>query len=69
MPLVKLSLLAILVGFFIATPALSAEQWVELFSGKDLAGWRPITQPEAFRVVDGAIRAPAAVMMSQELHA
>lgn len=36
-----------------------AEDWVSLFNGKDLTGWKPNTQPEAFTVVDGAIRAHA----------
>ncbi len=37
----------------------AGDGWVELFNGKDLAGWKPNTQPEAFAVVDGAIRTHA----------
>ncbi len=36
-----------------------ADGWQVLFNGKDLAGWKPNTQPEAFTVVDGAIRTHA----------
>jgi len=47
-----------LVLIALACPA-SAGDWIPLFNGKDLAGWEPNTQPEAFTVVDGAIRAHA----------
>ena len=32
------------------------EEWQALFNGRDLAGWRANFDPEAFTVVDGAIR-------------
>ena len=37
----------------------AADEWRELFNGKDLSGWRANTQPEAFTVVEGAVRAHA----------
>ena len=55
----KFSLPAALVALCLSTSAWAAEGWVELFNGRDLSGWRPNTQPEAFNVVDGAIRARA----------
>lgn len=55
----KLSLLATALALLVAMPTFAAEGWVELFNGRDLSGWRPNTQPEAFSVVDGAIRARA----------
>ncbi|MEM1061741.1 MAG: DUF1080 domain-containing protein [Planctomycetota bacterium] len=33
------------------------DDWVTLFDGETLAGWRPNSKPEAWSVVDGAIRA------------
>jgi hypothetical protein len=36
-----------------------AGEWQTIFNGKDLTGWKPNTQPEAFTVVDGAIRTHA----------
>lgn len=30
--------------------------WVSLFNGKDLKGWKPNIAPEAYSVVDGALR-------------
>ena len=44
----------------LASAALAlANDWQELFNGKDLTGWKPNAQPEAFTVVDGTIRAHA----------
>lgn len=37
----------------------SGSGWQPLFNGKDLTGWRANIMPEAFRVVDGAIRVHA----------
>ncbi|PQO34000.1 DUF1080 domain-containing protein [Blastopirellula marina] len=37
----------------------SAQEWRELFNGMDLSGWKANTDPAAFAVVDGAIRARA----------
>jgi len=39
--------------------ARAEEEWQTLFNGKDLTGWRANAMPEAFTVVDGAIRAHA----------
>lgn len=36
-----------------------AGDWVQLFNGRDLTGWRANVTPESFTVVDGAIRAKA----------
>jgi hypothetical protein len=55
---VKLILLFLAVTLCIFSTAV-AEEWIPLFNGKDLAGWKANTQPEAFTVVDGAIRAHA----------
>ena len=41
------------------TPAFAADEWQTLFNGKDLTGWRANVMPEAFTVVDGAIRVNA----------
>ena len=38
---------------------LSVRPWVDLFNGKDLAGWKANTDPDAFKVVDGVIRTQA----------
>jgi hypothetical protein len=31
--------------------------WVDLFNGKNLSGWKANLQPDSFKVVDGVIRA------------
>jgi hypothetical protein len=49
---------ALLVPFILSSSTFAGE-WLALFNGKDLTGWKPNTQPEAFTVVDGAIRAHA----------
>lgn len=36
-----------------------SEEWMTLFNGRDLTGWRANVMPESFTVVDGAIRAQA----------
>jgi hypothetical protein len=51
-------LLAHLLPLVLASTALAGD-WLTLFNGKDLNGWKPNTQPEAFAVIDGAIRARA----------
>jgi hypothetical protein len=33
-----------------------ADDWLQLFHGKDLTGWKANRLPESFQVVDGAIR-------------
>jgi hypothetical protein len=37
----------------------AAEGWLELFNGKDLAGWKANADPGAFTIVDGTIKAHA----------
>ena len=37
----------------------AADDWLTLFNGKDLNGWRANVLPESFSVVDGSIRANA----------
>ena len=41
------------------TTASSADGWVTIFNGRDLAGWRPNRTPEAFTVRDGILRVNA----------
>lgn len=55
----NLLLLRVIPLFLCAVSALAADDWMELFNGRDLTGWKPNTQPEAFTVVDGAIRTHA----------
>ncbi|MEI7733563.1 MAG: DUF1080 domain-containing protein, partial [Verrucomicrobiota bacterium] len=40
-------------------PVLAAEDWVSLFNGKDLSGWRANAYPDSWSVVNGTIRAHA----------
>src|SRR5438046_5878243 len=53
---------AILIGLmflsFIPTKV-SAAEWLNLFNGKDLSGWRANVLPGSFKVVDGVIRVQA----------
>ena len=44
---------------FPADPAPAAEGWLELFNGKDLAGWKANADPGAFTIVDGTLKAHA----------
>lgn len=55
------SLLPLLLGTAVLfpVPTSSADEWQSLFNGKDLTGWRANVMPEAFSVVDGAIRVNA----------
>lgn len=39
--------------------ARAGDDWIPLFNGQDLTGWKANTQPEAFTVVNGAIRTHA----------
>lgn len=51
---------AVLVGLVcgLASPLAGfAEEWQSLFDGRTLAGWEPTSNPESFRVEDGAIMA------------
>ncbi|MBN1515651.1 DUF1080 domain-containing protein [Candidatus Sumerlaeota bacterium] len=45
-------------------PEIDADQktgeWLELFNGKDLTGWKANRKPDSFRVEDGLLRAQAA---------
>jgi hypothetical protein len=47
----------LLAGFTIPLPA--AENWIFLFNGKDLSGWRANAYPDSWSVVNGSIRAHA----------
>lgn len=53
-------------SFSFLAPA-AAEEWQNLFNGKDLMGWRANFDPESFTVVDGAIRIQAAGSKSAHL--
>ncbi len=46
-------------SFALSLSAFAEDGWISLFNGKDLTGWKPNAQPEAFTVADGAIRAHA----------
>jgi hypothetical protein len=35
----------------------SADDWIQLFNGRDLSGWKTNVHPDSFAVVNGAIRA------------
>ena len=35
----------------------AADDWRQLFNGRDLAGWRTNVHPDSFRVIDGFLRA------------
>ena len=49
--------LSLLLTLLLAVPAATAAEgdWVSLFDGKTLAGWKASESPASFRVVDGAI--------------
>jgi hypothetical protein len=51
------SLLALLLS--ITTPAFAAENWIELFNGKDINGWKANADPGAFVVTNGVLKAHA----------
>lgn len=42
-----------------AAKADESNDWLQLFNGRDLDGWKASSDPEAFTVVDGAIRVNA----------
>ena len=47
---------ALAAGVLLSAPlATAADDWVSLFDGKTLAGWKASEAPGSFRVVDGAI--------------
>ena len=50
-PLLLLSF-CILMG---CTPEQKADEWIELFNGKDLSNWKANESPESFKVVDGVL--------------
>lgn len=51
---------ALLAFLFLLFPGSGkAEEWLTLFNGKDLTGWKANADPGAFTVVEGAIRAHA----------
>src|SRR5262245_20732488 len=39
--------------------SVTAGDWLTLFNGKDLTGWRANVLPDSFKVVDGVIRVQA----------
>src|SRR5262245_20843891 len=41
------------------TSALPADDWLPLFNGKDLSGWRANNDPDSFKVQDGILRCHA----------
>src|SRR5215831_8281180 len=41
------------------TSTLPADDWLPLFNGKDLSGWRANNDPESFKVQDGILRCQA----------
>ena len=41
--------------FLAAGPALAADEWISLFDGKTLNGWKAGELPDQWKVVDGAI--------------
>lgn len=43
----------------ILAPFGQAEEWLNLFNGKDLTGWRANVLPESFKVIDAVIRVQA----------
>lgn len=58
---------AILLFCLLTSTAAAAEEWQELFNGRDLSGWKADYDPESFQVVDGAIRIQAAGTKSAHL--
>ena len=42
---------------FLGSPNAIAEDWQQLFNGRDLTGWKTNVHPDSFRVLKGAIRA------------
>lgn len=53
-------LVTLALGRFAAvTAAESGAGWIDLFNGRDLAGWKPNADPGAFVVVDGTLKAHA----------
>jgi len=58
--------LILLFCFLACTPA-GAEEWRELFNGRDLSGWKADYDPESFKVVDGTLRIQAAGEKSAHL--
>lgn len=48
-------------------PTTSADDWVSLFNGRDLSGWRANNDPESFTVADGALRVQASGKTSAHL--
>jgi hypothetical protein len=56
------SALALLLGCLLVPEMRAAEpsgEWISLFDGRTLTGWKANTLPESFSVIDGAIKANA----------
>jgi hypothetical protein len=49
--------LVLVLGLAVSATAAPADEWIALFNGKTLTGWKANTLPESFSVVDGTIRA------------
>lgn len=49
-----------LLGLVLALNVCRAEDWLPLFNGKDLTGWRANNDPASFAVKDGVLRVQAA---------
>jgi hypothetical protein len=47
--------LAFLIVLLLASSALRADDWLPLFNGQDLSGWRANNDPESFTVQDGIL--------------
>ncbi len=51
-----MSLAAVTIGFWVAAPVVSADEWRALFNGKDLSGWKAVDGPLAsWKVEDGML--------------
>ncbi|NJN06388.1 MAG: DUF1080 domain-containing protein [Rhodobacteraceae bacterium] len=53
------ALLLVVCGLLCAGGIHAADGWLDLFNGKDLAGWKANADPGAFTVVDGTLKAHA----------
>ena len=53
-----LRFIALLITLFL-TSVLPADDWLPLFNGKDLSGWRANNDPDSFTVQDGILRCHA----------
>lgn len=61
----RCAVLTVVLALF--APTTSADDWVSLFNGRDLSGWRANNDPESFTVADGALRVQASGKTSAHL--